>query len=48
LCGLLFWIYMHQPGQDEMGWACNAHGKDNKCVQSFGWETWKGEVTRKM
>jgi len=25
--------------EDEIGRACSTHGRDEKCVQSFGWKT---------
>jgi menaquinone-dependent protoporphyrinogen IX oxidase len=25
--------------EDEMGGACSAHGRGEKCVQNFGWKT---------
>jgi hypothetical protein len=27
-----------QVNEDEMRWACSVHGKDEKCVQNFGWK----------
>jgi hypothetical protein len=27
-----------QSKEDEMGWACGAHGGGEGCIQHFGWE----------
>jgi len=34
--------------QDEMGGACSAHGRYEKCVQYLGWKTWRKEITWKI
>jgi hypothetical protein len=27
--------------------ACGMHGRDEKCIQYFGWKTWKEETAQK-
>jgi hypothetical protein len=31
--------------EDEMGCACGMHGEDDKCMQGYGGEVWRG-ITR--
>ena len=33
---------------DEMDGACHIHGGEAKCIQCFGWETRKEEITGMM
>jgi hypothetical protein len=30
--------------EDEMGGACSTHGRDEKCIQHFGTETWREDL----
>jgi hypothetical protein len=30
-----------------MGGACGAHGGGERCIQHFGWESWRKETTGK-
>jgi len=30
-----------------MGGACSTRGRGEKCIQYFGWKTWREETTRK-
>jgi len=34
-----------QIKEDEMGVACSAHGRNEKCMQYFGRKTWKEDTT---
>jgi hypothetical protein len=34
--------------KDEMGGACSTHGRDEKCIQYFGWKTWREETTGRL
>jgi len=36
---LLLYILIFRHLNDEVGGACSMHGRDEKCVQNFGWET---------
>jgi hypothetical protein len=31
-----------------MGRACSMHGRDEKCIQDFGWKAWKEETMKKI
>jgi hypothetical protein len=40
-------ISRHQATKDEIGRACDTHGRDEKCIQSFGCKTFREEATWK-
>jgi hypothetical protein len=33
--------------EDEIDGTCTTHGSDEKCMQKFGWKTWREETTWK-
>jgi len=33
--------------EDEMSGSWSTHGRDDKCIQYFGWKTWGEETTWK-
>jgi hypothetical protein len=37
--------WSNQGGWD---WTCSMHGRDEKCMQHFGWRTWREETTLKI
>jgi hypothetical protein len=36
--------YGDKMKEDEMDWACNTHGRDEKFVRDFKWITWKKDT----
>jgi hypothetical protein len=35
------YYYGHHIKEEEIGMACRIHGKHEKCIQNFGWKTWR-------
>jgi len=33
--------------EDKIDRACSTHWTEDKCMQNFGWKTWREETTRK-
>jgi len=33
--------------ENEAGGACGKHEEEEKCIDSFGWEKWRKEITLK-
>jgi hypothetical protein len=33
--------------KNEMDWACNTYGREDRCIQGFGGETWVKKTIKK-
>jgi len=40
-------VFIENFTKTEIGVACSTHGRDEKCIQYFGWKSWRHEITRK-